>query len=268
VRVSALDLRGARVLLTGASTGIGAETAVALGRRGATLGLVARRADLLDEVLARAVQAGAGADSCRWAVDLSDLAAAEQCAEQAWQALGGLDAFISNAAVQKRRSALRLQAAELEEVVRVNFLAPARMVLALLPRMLAAGAGTVVLVGSVAGRVSSPGEASYVASKHALAGFAETLCCDVAGTPLVVRLVTPGAFDTPIWEVRDDEPTHYTGPKGPPSLAAETVVGVLAGTERFETFVPEQAADSVRRHDGDVDAWVARMSALTAGGRV
>lgn len=260
--MTGLDLRGARVLLTGASTGIGAELAVALGRRGATLGLVARRGELLDEVLDRAVQAGAGSDSRRWAVDLADLDAAERCAEQAWEAFGGLDAFVSNAALQKRRSALRLQAAELEEVLRVNFLAPARIVLSLLPRMLDAGSGTVLLVGSVAGRLSSPGEASYVASKHALAGFAETLACDVAGTPLVVRLVTPGAFDTPIWDVHGDEPTHYAGPKSPPSLAADVVVSVLEGTDAFETFVPEQAAVSVRTHDADVSGWVARMSAL------
>lgn len=262
-----LDLRGARVLLTGASTGIGADLAVALGRRGAVLGLVARRAELLDEVLARAVEAGAGVGSRRWAVDLGDLDAAQRCAEQAWDAFGGLDAFVSNAALQRRRSALRLEASELEEVMRVNFLAPARMTLSLVPRMLERGSGTLVLVGSVAGRLSSPGEASYVASKHALAGFAETLACDAVGTPLVVRLVTPGAFDTPIWDVRDDEPTYYAGPKAPPSLASDTIVAVLAGTDRFETCVPEAAAASIQVHHADVDAWVARMATMATTGR-
>ncbi|MCW2608073.1 MAG: adh 1 [Frankiales bacterium] len=257
-----LDLQGARVLLTGASTGIGADLAVALGRRGATLGLVARRAELLDDVLHRAIAAGAGSASRRWAVDLSDLDAAQECAEQAWQAFDGVEAFVSNAALQRRRSALRLQAPELEEVTRVNFLAPARMTLSLVPRMLERGRGTVVLVGSVAGRLSSPGEAAYVASKHALAGFAETLACDAVGTPLVVRLVTPGAFDTPIWDIRDDEPTYYSGPKAPASLASDTIVAVLEGTDRFETYVPETAAQSVRVHDADVDAWVLRMAAM------
>lgn len=260
-----VDLRGARVLLTGASTGIGAALAVALGRRGATLGLVARRGELLDEVLAAALAAGAGPGSRRWAVDLADLDAAQACAEQAWDAFDGVDAFISNAALQRRRSALRLQAQELEEVTRVNFLAPTRMTLALVPRMLTRGRGTILLVGSIAGRVSSPGEASYVASKHALAGFAETLACDAVGTPLVVRLVTPGAFDTPIWEVRGDEPTYFSGPKAPPSLAAEAVITVLEGTDRFETFVPDSAAESARVHAADVDAWIARITAVASG---
>lgn len=260
--MTGLDLQGARVLLTGASTGIGAALAVALGRAGATLGLVARRGELLDEVLEQARAAGAGSASRRWAVDLGDLGAAERCAVEAWEHFDGLDAFVSNAALQKRRSALRLDPAELDEVMRVNFLAPAHMTLLLVPRMLERGAGSLLLVGSVAGRLSSPGEASYVASKHALAGFAETLACDVDGTPLVVRLVTPGPFDTPIWDAHDDEPTHYGGPKYPPSVAADAIVEVLRGTDAFETFVPDAAAASVRVHHDDVDAWIARAQAF------
>jgi NAD(P)-dependent dehydrogenase (short-subunit alcohol dehydrogenase family) len=138
----------------------------------------------------------------------------------------------------------------------VNFLAPARMALALLPRMVARGSGSMVMVGSVAGRIGAPGELSYVASKHALAGFTETLAADTLHTGVTVRLVTPGPFDTPIWDVHDDEPTHYDGPRFPPSVAAEAIAGALTGPAPFETFVPDRAAETVARHHADIDAFI------------
>lgn len=250
------------MLVTGASTGIGAALAVGLGNAGATVGLVARRGELLDDVLDQAKSAGAGADSRRWAVDLGDLDAATRVAEEAWDAFGGLDGFVSNAALIRRRSALRLDARELDEHMRVNFLAPAHMTLALLPRMVEQGTGTFVMVGSIAGRISAPSEMSYVCSKWALAGFAETLAIDTVGTGVTVRLVTPGPFDTPIWEVNDDEPTHYNGPKHAPSVAADAIVEALRGTDHFETFVPEDVAQTVALKQANLDAWIVIASGM------
>jgi short-subunit dehydrogenase len=230
--------------------------AVALGERGAAVGLVARRAELLADVLADAKSRGAPDSSRVWSVDLADTEAAEDVIAQAWEHFGGLDAFVSNAAMTKRRNALILPAAELDEIVRVNFLAPAHMTLALLSRMQAQKSGTVVIVGSIAGRVSNGGEAAYVASKHALAGFAETLAVDLADSPIVVRLVTPGPFDTAIWNVTDDEPPNYDGPRFPPAVAADAILSVLTGTDNFETMVPAEMAEVVAAKNADVDAWI------------
>lgn len=255
-----MDLNGARILLTGASSGIGAALAVALGERGAAVGLVARRAGLLGEVLTEAKSRGARDGSRLWSVDLADTDAAEDLVAQAWEHFGGLDAFVSNAAMTKRRNALRLPAAELDEIMRVNFLAPAHMTLALLPLMEQHGGGTVVIVGSIAGRVSNGGEAAYVASKHALAGFAETLAVDVAGSPIIVRLVTPGPFDTAMWNVTDDDPSNYDGPKFHPSVAADAILNVLTGVDVFETMVPSEMAEVVAAKNADVDAWISMSS--------
>jgi NAD(P)-dependent dehydrogenase (short-subunit alcohol dehydrogenase family) len=205
------------------------------------------------------------ADSRYWSADLADMDVAEDVLAQVWDHFDGLDAFVSNAATTKRRNALRLTADELELVMRVNFLAPARMTLALLPRMHSQQHGRVVIVGSIAGRVSNAGEAAYVASKHALAGFAETLAVDLADSPIVVRLVTPGPFDTAIWDVTDDEPPTYDGPKFPPSVAADAIVGVLEGTDTFETMVPAAMAVVVAAKNADVDSWIA-MSAHSLPG--
>jgi short-subunit dehydrogenase len=251
-----MDLRGARIVVTGASAGIGAALAVALGAKGAAVGLVARRADLLDEVLAAARAAGADARSRAWSVDLGDAAAAERTALEAWDHFGELDGFVSNAAVASRHTVPDLAYAEVERVMHVNFLGPAAMACALAPRMVQRGAGTLVFVGSIAGRLPSGGEAAYVASKYALAGFTETLAVDLAGSGVVARLVTPGPFDTAIWEPGDGERSHYNGPKFPPSVAADAIVNVLEGVTNVETFVPAEIADTVQLKNSDLDGWV------------
>jgi short-subunit dehydrogenase len=251
-----MQLRGARVLVTGASTGIGAALAVALGAKGATVALVARRKALLDDVLDAARQAGAGADSCVLGVDLGVSAAAERAAVEVWDRWGGVDALVSNAAVSSRHTAPHLPYAEVERVMRINFLGPASMACALAPRMVERGVGALVFVGSIAGRLPSGGEAAYVASKYALAGFTETLAVDLAGSGVDVRLVTPGPFDTAIWDAGDAEPSHYTGPKYPPAVAADAIVTVLEGVDRVETFVPADIASTVHMKNNDLDAWV------------
>jgi short-subunit dehydrogenase len=251
-----MELRGARILVTGASTGIGAALAVALGAKGAAVGLVARREHLLEEVLAAARTAGADKQSHVWAVDLGDAGAAERTAVEVWEHFGGLDGYVSNAAVASRHTAPNLPYTEVERVMHVNFLGPAAMACALAPRMVERGTGTFVFVGSIAGRLPSGGEAAYVASKYALAGFTETLAVDLAGTGVDVRLVTPGPFDTAIWEPGDGERSHYNGPKFPPSMAADTIVNVLEGVEHVETFVPADIAATIQLKNSDLDGWV------------
>jgi NAD(P)-dependent dehydrogenase (short-subunit alcohol dehydrogenase family) len=189
-------------------------------------------------------------------VDLGDPQAAERAAVAAWEHFGGLDGFVSNAAVASRRTAPNLPFQEVERVMHINFLGPAAMACALAPRMVEQGNGSLVFVGSIAGRLPSGGEAAYVASKYALAGFTETLAVDLAGTDVHVRLVTPGPFDTPIWEAGEGEQSHYDGPKFPPSVAADAIVGVLEGVSTVETFVPAEIASTVQLKNRDLDGWI------------
>ena len=101
-----MKLEGSKILLTGASSGIGAALAPILAERGATVGIVARRANRLEEVLELCKKHTP--ESRMWAVDLSDLDAAEQLALDAWDAFGGLDAIVHNAAIPKRVHMSRL----------------------------------------------------------------------------------------------------------------------------------------------------------------
>ncbi|HVU73342.1 MAG TPA: SDR family oxidoreductase [Mycobacteriales bacterium] len=251
-----IDLDGAKVLVTGASTGIGAALAIELGKAGATIAITARRQALLDEVLAEAKAAGAGPDSYAVAADLGDIPLAEKVALEAWERLGHVDAVVNNAAIPKRRHVIDLPGDELDLVMRVNFTSPARICLALLPKMLERKAGMLVNVGSMAGRLGNPGEIAYCASKFALSGFTETLAIDLAGTGVEARLVTPGPFDTPIWDMEGEEPAPYEGPKYPPSVAAEAIVAALRGDGGFEHIVPPEMKGVVEFKAQDIDTYL------------
>ena len=134
-----MKIDGSTILVTGASSGIGAALAPMLAARGATVGIVARRKDRLEEVLARCVEHAPG--SRLWAADLGDLDAAERVAREAWDAFDGVDCLVNNAAIPKRTPVQRLTREEVDTVMRVNFTSPVRMTFALLPDWLARDSG-------------------------------------------------------------------------------------------------------------------------------
>ncbi len=252
-----MDVAGSTVLVTGASSGIGAALAERLATRGAVVGLVARRQDRLAEVLDRCRRTSP--DSRMWVADLGDLDRAEAVALGADDELGGLDVVVHNAAVPKRRRVTALTAKEVEDVMRVNFLSPVRMTLALLPRMIERAAGVIVNVSSLGGRLGIPTEAAYSASKFALCGWSESLAQDLSGTGVQVRLILPGAIATEIWDQPDNDPPLYDGPLEPPELVADGIIAAIEG-DRFEHYLPDLKA-VVEFKTGDPDAFFASAAA-------
>ena len=241
------------VLVTGASSGIGAALARRLAERGATVGIVGRRRDKLDAVLADCQVHSPASRS--WVVDLGDLDAAEQLAGEAWTAFGHLDVLVNNAAVPKRRPAERLTAAEVEETMRVNFLSPVRMTLAVLGRMLERGGGTIVNVSSVGGRIGIAHEAAYCASKFALTGWSEGLAIDLDGTGVHVRLIHPGPIDTDIWDRPGEDAAVFIPPLEPPGLVADGIIAAIEG-ETFEHYLPDMKP-IVDFKNSDIDGYIA-----------
>jgi short-subunit dehydrogenase len=231
-----IDVEGANVLVTGASAGIGAALAVALAERGATVGLVGRRADRLADVFGRCQDSAPR--SRMWVGDLADLEWAEQLTAEAWDQFGHLDVLINNAAIPKVRAVTRLTSADVEQTMAVNFFSPVRMTLVALPRMLARGRGAIVNVASMGGRVGISREAAYTASKFALSGWSESLAIDLHGTGIDVRLIQPGPIDTDIWDRPGEEHADYDGPLEPPEDVAEGIISALAG-DRFEHYLPD-----------------------------
>jgi short-subunit dehydrogenase len=254
----AFSVAGQRILITGASSGLGAALARQLSARGAVVGLIARRPDRLREVLADCRRTSPA--SAMWVADLGDTDTVGELAGQAWDELGGIDVLVNNAAVPKRRVVTALQPDEVEAVMRVNFFAPMRLTLALLPRMLDRGSGMIVNVSSVGGRLGIIHETAYCASKFALCGWSEAMAVDLHGTGVAVKLIEPGPVDTEIWDQPGSEEPLYQGPKVAADEVAEGVVAAL-GTDRFEHYVPDMKA-VVDMKKADIDAFIAGVAGM------
>ncbi len=249
------DLDGARVVVTGASSGIGAALAEGLAARGAILGICARREDRLAEVLDRC--RSHTPESRMWVQDLSELDGLSAFAQRMVSDLGGVDVLINNAGIPKRRWAWDLDGETVDRIMAINYSSPVRLTLALLPE-LRARSGSIVFVGSVAARLAPPAEAAYAASKAALSAFAEGLRVDlgVAGEDVGVHLVQPGVIRTDLFDTPDDEASLADISPLEPSDMVQPVVELLA-SGNAERYVPSWFADLPAVKAGDLTGFLA-----------
>jgi short-subunit dehydrogenase len=247
------DPKGLRVLVTGASSGIGAELAERLARGGAIVGLVARREDRLAETLDRCREHSP--DSQLRVCDVADPAQVDALAKWALEQFGGVDVLVNNAGIPKRRHVSALDMATVDEVTRINYLAPVQLTLALLPQMLARGAGRIINVASVAATLSSPGEASYDASKAALAVFSEAMAVDLWDAGIKVLVVYPGVVDTELFSIAGNDPLPGEIERIPVS---ELVDGVWDALDRdaLEVYVPGWFKDLAANKAQDVQKFL------------
>ena len=247
-------LKGQVAVVTGASGGIGAALAEGFAQRGATVGICARRADRLAEVLERCRAHAPGSRS--WTVDLSDLGAVGDFARRADDELGGIDLLVNNAGIPKRRRVDATSDAELDQVLAINFLSPVRPTTALLPRMLERGRGQILNVSSVAARLSPPGEAAYAASKAAITAWSESLAVELWDTPLSVHLLNPGVVDTELFHLPDNDPMLAEVDALPTSAVVDVVVDQLASGD-LERYVPEWFGDVALVKANDLTGYLA-----------
>jgi short-subunit dehydrogenase len=246
------------VLITGASSGIGAALARHLAAQGDTVGLVARREDRLARVLADCTPTAS--DSAMWVADVGERDAAQRIIDTAWNHWGGIDVLVNNAAIPGVRPITRVTADEVERVMDVNFHAPVRLALAVLPRMLERGSGTIMNVSSLGGRVGIPRESAYCASKFAMCGWTEAVKLDLWNTPIQVKLVIPGAVDTEIWDKPDEEGAAYDGPKVPAAEVAAQMAAAL-DDDGFEYYLPDMKRVALFKTQ-DIEQYMARSMEL------
>jgi NAD(P)-dependent dehydrogenase (short-subunit alcohol dehydrogenase family) len=251
------SLAGKRVLITGASTGIGAAIARDLGAAGCIVGICARRGDMLE-----AVRADCGPDARAWVIDLSDLDAIAGFAARVEGELGGVDVLVNNAGMPKRRHAVNLTVDEVDRVMSLNYLSPVRLILALLPGMLARGEGRIVNISSVAARFGPPREAAYAASKAAISAFSESLSVDLAGSGVTVHVVNPGIIDTELFSLPDNEQSlGDLPPERPEDLAAAIRTQIEEGG--FELWFPAWMKDVSVMKVNDIDGFLAGSAEYT-----
>jgi short-subunit dehydrogenase len=248
-------------LITGASSGIGAALAEEFARRGAVVGICARRQDRLDEVLARCQAHSPG--SRRWVRDLADPTQVDDLAVAAVEELGGVDILVNNAGIPKRRHVSELDPGTVDAVMQINFLAPARLTLALLSPMVQRGSGRIINVSSVAAPLSSPGEAAYDASKAALSCFSEAMAVDLWSTGVKVLVVYPGVVDTELFSIPDNDPMLVAIDPIPVQDLVAAVFGALERDD-LQVYVPGYFADLAAQKAGDVPAFLAGTAAFVA----
>ncbi len=196
------QLDGQVALVTGAGTGIGRASAIALAQEGATLALVGRRQSLLDET-AVAIR-DAGGSALILSADITDPESARAVVAQTESEFGRLDVLVNNAgAGSKSRSVRTIETEDFEAVQRLNVTAPLVLTQAALPGMLDRGTGTIITISSFAAVTASPmAGVAYGAAKAAVASVMKSINNELRGRGLRACTIFPGEVDTPILDRR------------------------------------------------------------------
>jgi len=188
-------------VITGASSGIGRGLAKELARRGAKVGLVARRADTLKELQTEIETANGRALAI--AGDVRDYSSIKAATDGIAKELGPIDVLIANAGIGTSTDGSQLNGEEVANVFSVNVIGAANSVSAVLPQMVERRKGQLVVISSLAAYRGLPKSAAYCASKAAVSAFFESLRLDLAPKGIDVTIIHPGFIKTPLTAGRD-----------------------------------------------------------------
>jgi short-subunit dehydrogenase len=250
---------GRRVLVTGASSGIGAALAREFAAAGAVVGLCARRTELLDAVLQDCRQS---VPECRsWTLDLAELDALDGFVAQVEVELGGIDVLVNNAARTYSGDASTMPWADVEYLTRLNYLSPVRLTRAALPSLRRRGNAHVVTLSSMAARMSTPGEAAYGATKAALASYFEALAGELWDEDVHFHLVYPALIDLTPGVDGDDTlaDTTFGNVRIPAPVLARDILGQIERGD-LELYMPHTMKDQVAKRAQDVQGAVEFMA--------
>ena len=194
---------GEVVMITGASSGIGRGLALELARLGATLGLVARRKEVLDEIITeiggnQQENGGRSANVLAISGDVQDADSMRAAAEQLRAQFGKIDVLIANAGVGGNDDPTRLDAAKFANVINTNVIGVSNSVAAVIPEMVKRGSGQLVVISSLAAYRGLPKSAAYCASKAAVSAMFESFRLDLKPRGVDVTIIHPGFIKTPL----------------------------------------------------------------------
>jgi NAD(P)-dependent dehydrogenase (short-subunit alcohol dehydrogenase family) len=226
-----MELRGAVVAITGASSGIGREAALAFAREGARLAICARRSERL-EAVAEALRAG-GVECLAMQIDVADEAQVQRFIAATLGRFGRLDVLVNNAGYGVRGRVEDTPAADYERLMRVNYLGTVYGCRAAVPILRRQGRGVIINVSSIVGHRSLPGGAAYAATKAAQISLTESLRAELLGSGVRACSVHPIGTATEFAEVAERmSPGRSGGPVGPQQTVGDVARAIVRAARR------------------------------------
>ena len=238
-----MDFKDKNILITGASSGIGKQTAIEFAKLGANIILIARRKEKLDEVEKELKKFNILTLVCP--CDVSDKTQVKEMSKTVLEKFGSVDVLVNNAGFAIYGYVKDLSVDEIESQMETNYFGMMYCIKNFLPSMLEKKSGHIVNVASVAASFGLPGIASYCASKFAMLGFSEGLKHELNGTGIGITVVSPIMVRTEFF----DHPSFEKMPKySPTSLSSKTVAKAIlkaANSPRLEIIVPNLVRGAV-----------------------
>src|ERR1700730_10709431 len=197
------SLKDKVALITGASQGIGRDTARALSEAGAKVAVAARNEDKLASLVAEIESAGGQAFAIK--LDVADPDQIKSAFKQVTEKFARLDILVNNAAITRDGLALRMKPDDWETVLRTNLTGAHLCIQQALPPMMKARTGRIINISSVVAQSGNAGQANYVAAKAGLIGLTKAIAIEIASRNITVNAVAPGFVETPMTDVLPDK---------------------------------------------------------------
>jgi 3-oxoacyl-[acyl-carrier protein] reductase len=197
------SLKDKVAVVTGASQGIGRETALALAQAGAKVAVAARNEEKLAALVSEIAAAGGEAFAVR--MDVADAEQVKAGFKQVMEKFGRLDILVNNAAVTRDGLAMRMKKDDWDAVLQTNLTGAHLCIQQALPVMVKARVGRIINISSVVAQMGNSGQANYVAAKAGLIGLTKAIAMEIASRGITVNAVAPGFIETPMTDVLPEQ---------------------------------------------------------------
>jgi 3-oxoacyl-[acyl-carrier protein] reductase len=197
------SLKAKVALVTGASQGIGRDTALALAEAGAKVAVAARTEEKLTALVSEIAAAGGEAFAVK--MDVADAEQVKAGFKQVLEKFGRLDILVNNAAITRDGLAMRMKSDDWDAVIRTNLTGAHLCIQQVLPTMMKARAGRIINIASVVAQMGNAGQSNYVAAKAGLIGLTKAIAIEISSRNITVNAVAPGFIETPMTDVLDDK---------------------------------------------------------------
>jgi 3-oxoacyl-[acyl-carrier protein] reductase len=198
------SLKDKVALVTGASQGIGRDTALALAEAGAKVAVAARNEEKL-AALAKEIVALEAGQAFAVKMDVADAEQVKAGFKAVLEKFGRLDILVNNAAITRDGLAMRMKQDDWDAVIRTNLTGAHLCIQQALPTMMRARAGRIINIASVVAQMGNAGQANYVAAKAGLIGLTKAIAIEIASRNITVNAVAPGFIETPMTDVLPDK---------------------------------------------------------------